>query len=157
RVDEGEDGPAEASGELHHAHRLPVALGVGHAEVPLHLLARGAALLVADHRDRAAIEPREAPDDGGVFGKRAVAVQLEEVVEDRVEVVEKVRAVRVPAQLHLLPDVEVLEDVRLEPYGARLELEHLRVDSAVPRTRGRLQLGDALLELDERLFEVQMR
>ena len=43
-------------GELHHAHRLPVALRVGHAELPLRPLLRVAALLVTDQGHRPAVQ-----------------------------------------------------------------------------------------------------
>src|SRR6185436_21175030 len=51
-VDEGEYRQAELFGELHHAQRLAVALGLGHAEIARDLFLGVAALLVAEHHAR---------------------------------------------------------------------------------------------------------
>ena len=83
-------GRVELLGELHQPERLAVALGVRHAEVALQVLLGVAALLVADHHHRLAVEPRPAADDGGVVAVEPVAVQLDEVGEDGAEVVEGV-------------------------------------------------------------------
>ena len=93
----------EALGDLHHADRLRVALGVRHAELALEPLLDVAALLVADERDRAAVELAEAGDDRAVVGAAAVAVQLDPVVEDPSDVVERVRPVGVPGELDRAP------------------------------------------------------
>ena len=80
RVDERDQREAVPVGELHHPHRLSVALGMGHAEVALRPLLDVAALLVADQGDRAAVEAAEAGDERLVVGAAAVAVQLDEVL-----------------------------------------------------------------------------
>ena len=48
RVDERDDREAVAVGELHHAHRLAVALRIGHPELPPRALLDVASLLLAD-------------------------------------------------------------------------------------------------------------
>ena len=73
RVDEGEDGPLEALGQLHQPARLAVALGARHPEVARHVLLGVAALLVAHHHHRLAVEAREAADDGRVLAEVPVA------------------------------------------------------------------------------------
>ena len=93
-IDEGDDGQAELLGELHEAQGLPVALGTGHAEVAAGALAQRAALLVADHDDVHVGEAGETAHDRLVVRKGAVAVELLEVREHHVDVVERVRAVR---------------------------------------------------------------
>ena len=90
---------------LHHAHRLRVALGIRHPVLPVEALLEVAALLVADQRDRATVEPAEAGDERAVVGAAAVAVQLDPVVEDPVDVVERVRPVLVPRELDGAPDL----------------------------------------------------
>ena len=79
RVDEREERQAELLGELHQPQRLAIALGPRHAEVAVDLLLGVAALLVADHHARDAVEAREAADDRGIVRERAVAVQLLEI------------------------------------------------------------------------------
>src|SRR2546422_9593752 len=58
RVDERDDGFGELLGEVHEPQRLAIALRVRHPEVAGDLLARVAALLVADHDDRPPFEAR---------------------------------------------------------------------------------------------------
>src|SRR4029453_12382711 len=61
RVDERDDGLAELLRHVHQPERLAIALGVRHPEVARDLLARVAALLVADHHDALLLEAREPP------------------------------------------------------------------------------------------------
>src|SRR3974390_538862 len=75
RIDERKDGNVELLGEAHEPHRLAVAFGPRHAEVPGDLLLGVSALLVPDDHDRLAVETAEPADDRGVIGERTVAVQ----------------------------------------------------------------------------------
>jgi hypothetical protein len=52
RVDQRDHRQAEPVGQVHQAHRLAVALGPGHAEIPFDPGCRVVALLVADHDHR---------------------------------------------------------------------------------------------------------
>ena len=103
RVDERDDGLAELGRELHQPERLAVALGVRHAEVARDVLAGVAPLLVADHHHRLAVEAGEAAHDRLVVAEDAVAVQLDAVLEQQADEVERVRALRVPGDLGALP------------------------------------------------------
>ena len=94
RVDERDHREGERLGVVEQPHRLAVALRVRHAEVAGDPLPDGVPLLVADHHDRAPADRGHPADDGGVVGEGAVAVQLEEVVERRVQVVQRRRAGR---------------------------------------------------------------
>src|SRR6185369_4299148 len=91
--------------ELHHAHRLPVALGVRHAEVPMRALADVAPLLVPDQGNGLAVETADAAHERRVVRKRTVAVELDEIVEDPLDVVEGVRPVLVAGELDGAPDL----------------------------------------------------
>src|SRR5581483_9011040 len=88
-------------------HRLPVALGVRHPEAPVGPLVDVPALLLADERDGAAAELPEAGDHRAVVTERAVAVQLEPVLEEPLDVVERVRTLVVACELDLPPDLLV--------------------------------------------------
>src|SRR3712207_9422689 len=61
-----------------------------HPEVPLHVLLRAAALLMAHHEHRLSVEAREATDDRRVGSEVTIAFELEEVGEERLHVVEEV-------------------------------------------------------------------
>ena len=111
-------GMRELLGELHQAQRLAVALGLGHAEVARDLLLGVAALLVADHHAGLAVEARQPADDRSVVGEGAVAVQLLEIGEQALDVVERVRALRMARDLRDLPRRELAVDV----LGERLAL-----------------------------------
>ena len=155
RVDEGEHRHLELLGQLHQAERLAIALGVRHAEVAPQVLARVAAALVADHHHRLALQPRPAGHDRGVLAEQPIAVQLDEVGEDQLDVVERERTPRAARHLHALQRREVAIDLRAQLAQLPLQRrDHLaEVDLAV--TRHALQVVDLLLQLDDRLLEFQ--
>ena len=124
RVDEREQREAVPVRELHHPHRLPVALRIGHAEVPLRALLEVAALLVADEGDRAAAEAADAGYERLVVRPPAVAVQLDEVVQQPLDVVERVRPVGMARELDGAPDL-LVGDLGL--HALELLLEPLEV------------------------------
>src|SRR4029453_19222145 len=68
RVDEREQREVMPPGELHNAHRLPVALRIRHPEVPLSALLEVATLLMADERHRPIAKPSDARDERLVIG-----------------------------------------------------------------------------------------
>src|SRR5690242_11912653 len=88
-------------------HRLAIALRVRHPETAIDTLVDVAPLLLPDEDDRAAAELAEAGDHRTVVAERPVAVQLEPVLEQAVDVVERVRPVIVAGQLDLPPDLFV--------------------------------------------------
>jgi hypothetical protein len=103
-VDERDDRQPEPLGELHRPHRLAVALGVGHAEVAPDVLVRVGALLLADDDDPSTVEAREPDDHGGVVAEQPVAMELDEVVRDRVDELERSRPAEVARELDPCPD-----------------------------------------------------
>src|SRR5690554_648551 len=106
-IDEGEDGPSISIGELHHAHRLSIALGMRHSKITSHLLADRSALLLSDHRDVMTAKLRKARDDGGVVSEEAISMQLGKILKERLEMIEKIRSIGMAAQLDLLKGLEV--------------------------------------------------
>ena len=93
--------------DLHQPHALSVPLRMGHAEVALLALFEVAALLLADQRDRPALEAPEPRDERGIFRTSAIAVQLDEVLQQALDVVEGVRTLRVTRELDQPPDLFV--------------------------------------------------
>ena len=96
-------GAVELLGQLHRAQRLAIALGPRVAEVAVDLLLGVAALLVADDQHRVLVVARQAGDDGVVVGEAAIAVDLDEVGEQPLDVVERRRPRRMPRHQHALP------------------------------------------------------
>ena len=159
RVDEGEQRQPELLGELHEPQRLAVALRARHAEVAVDLLLGVAALLVADHHARLAVEAREAADDRRVVGVAAVAVQLAEVAEQAVDVVERVRPLRMARDLRDLPRRELAVDLLgellallLQPADLVGDVDRRVLVDVAQLVDLRLQLGDRLLEIEKGLL-----
>src|SRR4029079_2401165 len=114
RVDEREEGQGEFLGELHEAQRLAVAVRARHPEVAVDLLLGVAPLLLADHHARLAVEAGETADDRRIVGVCAIAVQLAELGEHAVDVIARVRTLRMPRDLRDLPRTELAVDVLRE-------------------------------------------
>ena len=155
RVDEREERQAELLGELHEAQRLAVALGTRHAEVAVDLFLGVAALLVADHHARLAVEAGEPADDRGVVRVGAVAVQLAEVAEHAGDVVERVGPLRMPRHLGDLPRGELAVDLLRELLALLGEPRDLVGDVDRGVLVHEAQLVDLLLQLGDRLFEFE--
>src|SRR6185369_10190122 len=68
-------------------------------------------LLVADDRDAPAAERGEAGDDGRIVRVRAVAMHLDPVLHQIVDVVERIRPILMARDQHLLPAREVVVDL----------------------------------------------
>src|SRR6185369_6175210 len=96
------DRHAKSLRELHQPERLAVALRVRHAEAAEQILFRVAALLLADHHHRLAVEERGTADERGIVGEMTVAVQLGPVAERALDVVERKRPLRMTRELHAL-------------------------------------------------------
>src|ERR1700737_2595682 len=100
RVYKCDERQAHAAGQVVHPRRLAVALRMGLAEVaPNPLLGRAAALMAHD-RDRAAAEVAESRHDRAVISETAVAVNLEKVAHQVLDVVQGLRARRIARQTH---------------------------------------------------------
>jgi len=111
RIHEGEHRQLEFLGRLHQAQGLAIALGLAHAEVPHGALFGIATLLVAEHHAGRAVEARQPADDRQVVGKMPVPVQLDEIREDFLDVIERVRPLGMPGNLGDLPRRQVAVDV----------------------------------------------
>ena len=86
---------------------LPVALGIRHTEIAIHLLLGIASLLVTDDQHFLSVETRHAADDCGIVGKTAVAVDLAPVGEDALHVIQCVGALGMARHLGALPGIQV--------------------------------------------------
>ncbi len=64
-----------------------------------------AALLVPDHNDGTIFELGKARDHGGVVGKAAVAMQLQKIGKEHLNVIEGIGPLRMAGQKDALPGV----------------------------------------------------
>ena len=102
-IDQCEDGAPEFFRNLHHPDCLAIALRMRRAKVPVDALLHVAALLGGDDQHFFAVKPRHAADDGSVVAKAAIAVNLAEIGKHALDVIERLRALRMPRQFGPLP------------------------------------------------------
>jgi len=101
---------------------------------------------------RPAGKTREAADDREVVRIHAVTVQFLEFVENRNRVVERIGAVRVTRDHHLLHRREIREKLARE--APRLFLEPLQLGGELGVARGQFaKLAHAVDQVDDVLFE----
>ena len=109
--------------------------------------------MLADDEHFLVFEFRETGHDRAVVAERAVPVQLHELVEDQLDVVERLRALRVPR--HVLDDVPRIEVLERLP-ALLIDLE-AKVADGFPRAGRRLGFRleglELPFELANRLFE----
>jgi hypothetical protein len=148
-------GSLNFSAGLHQAQRLAVALGPAHAEVAQAPLLGVTALLVAQHHAGVAVESREAADDRQVVGEVPVAMQLDEIREDLVDVIQRVGTLRMAGDLGDLPGRQVAVDVLGQLLALLAQLVDLFRD--VDRGLGLhvAQFLDLALEFGNRLLEIE--
>ena len=148
RVDERDHREAEALGDLHHAHRLLVALGIRHAELPVERAPsrRGpsGARSATTVRPSSRAEPR---DERAVIGAAAVAVQLDPVVDQPRDVVQRVRPVGMARELDRAPD-RLVARVGLQPLQLALEPLALVLDARAAQERQPREARQPLAEVD---------
>ena len=110
---------------------------------------------MADDADALAAEAAEAADDRRVLAMLAIAGERHEIGDQRGDVIEAMRPLRMPRHLRLLPGrqsgIEFLERLRRLALDAADFLAD-RVAVAVQRA----QFVDLGLELGHRLFEVEI-
>ena len=104
-VDESEQRKPVSMCELHDADALPVPLGEGHAEVASSALVNVPTLLVADQDDALPPEATETADERRVVTEMPIAVKLDEIIEEPLHVVERVRPLLVTCEFDSTPDL----------------------------------------------------
>jgi hypothetical protein len=111
---------------------------------------------VADHHHAAAIDARQAADDGGVVGECAVAGEFVEFVADQPQGIERVRPRRMAGELRDLPLGEVAEDLAgacpqlfLEPVDFLVDVDRRPVTGVAQLLDLGFQFGDGLFEIEE--------
>src|SRR6185503_7937182 len=105
-----------------------------------------AALLMADERDRSAVDLAETGDERPVVRAAAVAVQLHPVVDEALHVVERVRPLGVTRELDRPPD-RLVGRVLLKALELFLEALRLTVDARTAKQRQPRQPRQALAQV----------
>src|SRR5690606_17906535 len=111
-------------------------------------------LLVADHHDRLAVEPRQAADDRAIVPERPVAMQLVEVREQRADVLERLGALRMARDHGHLPWRQLRVRVLQERFALLAQPAELLGDVYGGIVLDEPKRIDLLLEVSDRLFEV---
>src|SRR5439155_25584480 len=106
-------------------HRLSVPIAMQHAEVTGDILARVPPLLVADDHDPQIFESAEPADNRRVVAVEAIAVELDEVLEEELDEVAGVRALRMARELRALPGGQARVGTLAHAGEALLELPPL--------------------------------
>jgi hypothetical protein len=101
-IDKGKNRAPELRGDLHGAKRLSIALGFGHPEVSIDFELRVATFLMSENHNGPSSKPAHAGYDGRVIGVPPVAMNLHEVLEKEIDVVQKVRTLRMSGHQDLL-------------------------------------------------------
>ena len=101
---------------------------------------------MAHERDRSAAKATEPADDGLVIGERAVAVELDEVIEHPLDVIECVGPIRMAGELDLFPDF-VSARLGFDSIDLALETRHLARHADSPQKRKLTQSGKPLTQL----------
>src|SRR5262249_43169395 len=97
-------------GELHLVESLAITFRMGAAKQALVAFLKGVPLLLADKEDAMIADAGEAGANGPVVANCAVAVQLNELVEDHVDVIDGLRAVRMARNQTRVPGGEIVVD-----------------------------------------------
>ncbi len=154
RVYQADHRHVELGGQPHLGHRLAIALGMGAAEEARVALLERLALLVPDEHHPVRVQLGPAGADGAVVAEEPVAVQLDELVEDQLQVIGGHGPLGMPGHLDRLPGLQLAVDplLQLRPFPPQPAdfIAGLRV-----LLSGAFQLLDAGLQLVDRPLERQ--
>src|SRR5208283_183866 len=112
RVDQRDYRQPKPLCQLIDARRLAIALGQRLAEIALDSLSRRAAPLMTHHGDRPASEIGEPRHDRSVVGEAPVAMYLDKVAHQQVDVIERLRPIGMPRQAYALDSARRLQPRR---------------------------------------------
>ncbi len=122
RIDKGHDRAVELFRHPHEAKGLPIPFRIGHAEVALHAFFESLAFLMTDNHHRSIVESGKSSHDGPIISEHTVAVQLEKISCQLIDIIQRAWALRVAGQLRSLPGGQVFVELvfDLRQLGAQL-------------------------------------
>ena len=103
---------------------------------------------MADDRHRTIGEAAQARDDGGVVHAGAIAVQLDPVADQALDVIERVGALGVPSKLDRAPDLVFVALVAVTHFLELLLDPAYLVRHTAARQMQPFQLGQTIAELE---------
>ena len=155
RVRQGDHRQAEPIGQIHQADGLAIAFGPRHAEIVLEAARRVIAFLLADDHDAAPAQFAKAADHGGIVGEIAIAGERHEILDQPVDIIPEMRALRMAGHLGLLPGRQLRIAIAQHALGAILQAADLRLDIGLGGGRRVTQLGDPGFEFGDRFFKIE--
>src|SRR5439155_1469799 len=89
-------------GQFHDAQRFSITFRLGHSEIPVLALLGISAFLMSDETDWLVQHRAETADNCSVITEFSIAVDFKEVGTQMLDVIQKVRTLRMPCELYLL-------------------------------------------------------
>ena len=140
---------------VHQTHGLAVSTRRGHTEVTGHVLLRIASLLVADEQHRALAKTADTAHQGLVVIATAVAMELDPVVAEHLDEIQRAGAMGMARNLDLLGRREALKDLLTATGCQGLQLVELLTDIHFGISGQLTDLLNLLLQLHQGLLELE--
>ena len=140
---------------MHQPESFTVPLRVWHPEVAFEIFLGVSPLLMTDDHDRHAADAGPPAHNGRIVPEVTIAVQLDEISENRAQVVERVGATRMSGHLDPLDRSEVLVDVFAQRHELGVELLEILGDVDIALAADPLEVVDLPLQLEQRFLEFQ--
>jgi len=118
---------------------------MGTAEVELDILLEVAALAGTQQEHRPAVDLAETAEDGAVVGVAPVAIELEKIRRQPLDVVLRIGPLRMTRELHALPGRQVREDTATRLIQTGFQQGDAVADVDVMPAAEFAQVGDLLL------------
>src|SRR5690606_17139384 len=148
-------GEFELLRQLHQSQCLAIPFRMRHSKIAREVLPRVATLLLRNHHHRAIVKPRYSTNQRLVIAKGPVSMQLLEVRKETIDVIERIRARRMPRQLNALPRGKPSVYLTLQFLHSLLNGSYFAGDVEVILLRGFFERVELLLETAQRLLKVQ--
>ena len=120
------------------------------SEVPVDALLHVASFLRRDHHDFVAVEPGHSANDRRIIAEAAVAMDFAEIGEDALNVIERLRPLRMPRQFGLLPGGRRCVHLLSKGLNALLKRRDLPARGFI--RAGRFHLGDLAFDVFQLLL-----
>ena len=142
---------------VHQPHRLSVATGRSHSEISGHVLLGVTPLLMANQHHRPFTKTSHASDQGLVIVAAAISMELNPVLTEHLNEIQRAGAMGVPSNLDLLCRRQILKNLMTASGRQGLQLVKLLCDIDLGISGELADLLDLLLQLHQWLLEFEQR